>query len=56
MSNIETIESILVEIKVLDEKLENKEISIKDYLFWKKLYQTNLVHCYSNMLEDTEKD
>ena len=56
MPNIKTIESILAEIKVLDEKLENEEIGIKDYLFWKKLYQANLVACYSNIIEDTKKD
>lgn len=54
MPNIKTANNILEELRVLDKKLENEEIGIKDYLCWKKIYQSNLVHCYSDIIENLE--
>ena len=54
MLDTKTANNILEELRILDKKLENEQIGIKDYLFWKQLYESNLVHCYSNIIERLE--
>lgn len=52
MPNAKMIRNILDEIERIDYKLRKGEISIETYLAWKRIYQDNLVDCYSNIIEE----
>ena len=51
----QVVNELLNEMRELDRKLKNKELSIDNYLFLKNLVQNNLVWAYSDIVEELEK-
>ena len=51
----QVVNELLDEMRELDRKLKNKELSIDNYLFLKSLVQNNLVWAYSDIVEELEK-
>lgn len=52
MPKMEIINELLTELRELDRKLRDGELSIDNYLFLKGLAQNNLVHCYSDIIDN----
>ena len=51
----QVVNELLDEMREIDRKLKNKELSIDNYLFLKSLVQNNLVWAYSDIVEELEK-
>lgn len=51
----QVVNELLNEMRELDRKLKNKELSIDNYLFLKSLVQNNLVWAYYDIVEELEK-
>lgn len=47
---------LLIELRELDRKLKDGELSIDNYLFLKGMAQNNLVHCYSDIINNLEEN
>lgn len=55
MCKKQVVNELLNEMRELDRKLKNKELSIDNYLFLKNIVQNNLVWAYSDIIEELEK-